>query len=93
MGLGDHLNHRPSELSGGQIQRAAIARALYNNPSILIADEPTSNLDSENMLKVIQIFKHIQNTFNTTIIVATHDEKFAHFADQIIDTKGARVSA
>ena len=84
MGLENHLDHHPSELSGGQIQRAAIARAVYNRPSIIIADEPTSNLDQDNIDVVIRLFKQIQQAYSTTVIVATHDMDVVRYASQII---------
>jgi len=84
MGLQTHLDHLPSELSGGQIQRAAIARAIYNRPAILIADEPTSNLDPENLANVIHLLKQIQQTDRTTVIIATHDQSIPQYATQTI---------
>lgn len=91
MGLANHLDHLPSELSGGQIQRAAVARALYNNPSILIADEPTSNLDHDNIYTVINLFKQIQQTYGTTIIVAAHDQTIAAAATQVVRLEEGKV--
>jgi putative ABC transport system ATP-binding protein len=84
MGLEEHLDHLPSELSGGQIQRAAIARSIYNKPDILIADEPTSSLDPENVLNVIGLFRQIQENYGTTIIIATHDQGFINYATQVV---------
>lgn len=84
MGLREHLDHLPSELSGGQIQRVAIARAIYNNPAILIADEPTSNLDVENLANVVGLFKQVQQAYGTTIIIATHDQNVVRFATQTV---------
>lgn len=91
MGLANHLDHLPSELSGGQIQRAAVARALYNNPSILIADEPTSNLDHDNIYTVINLFKQIQQTYGTTIIVAAHDQTIADAATQVVRLEDGKI--
>ncbi len=91
MGLSDHLSHLPSQLSGGQIQRAAIARAIYAKPEILIADEPTSNLDQDNMSAATALFQQIQQTYGTTIIIATHDTRITQFADQIIELKNGEV--
>lgn len=84
VGLTDVAKHFPKELSGGQIQRAAIARALINNPAIIIADEPTGNLDSANSQSIIDLFKMLRDTLGTTIIIATHDRDIARQADRII---------
>lgn len=89
--LSEHLNHRPAELSGGQIQRAAILRAIYNNPKIIIADEPTSNLDNENALHVLQILKKLQSESGVTLIIATHDGKILPFADNVIEMKDGAI--
>lgn len=83
-GLAERLQHLPHELSGGQIQRAAIARALLNQPTIILADEPTGNLDSENSRDIIKLFQKIREEFGTTIIIATHDNEIAAKADRII---------
>lgn len=87
VGLYDRLNHRPRELSGGQIQRAAIARALLNQPQIILADEPTGNLDSQNSQEIINLFKQIRNDYGTAIVIATHDHEIASQADRIITLK------
>lgn len=87
VGLGDRLEHFPKELSGGQMQRAAIARALLNNPEILLADEPTGNLDSENGKTIIDLFEKIRDEFGTTIVVVTHDAAIAARADREISLK------
>jgi ABC-type lipoprotein export system ATPase subunit len=84
VGLADRLTHLPRELSGGQMQRAAIARALQNSPSILLADEPTGNLDRENALAIFELFKSIRADQNTTVIVVTHDMELADIADRVI---------
>jgi putative ABC transport system ATP-binding protein len=91
IGLSEHLDHLPSQLSGGQIQRAAVARAIYSKPTILIADEPTSNLDQENLENVISLFKQIQQTYGTTIIIATHDQSVAQYASRTIKLKEGRI--
>lgn len=83
VGLGDRSHHKSNELSGGQIQRVAIARALVNNPSILLADEPTGNLDSKTSVEVMEIFGKIQAAGNTVVLV-THEEAIAHYAKRII---------
>ena len=90
--LYDRLKHRPRELSGGQIQRAAIIRALLNNPKIILADEPTGNLDSKNSQDVISLFKDICSQYKTTVIIATHDQEIANQADRIITIKDGKIS-
>jgi ABC-type lipoprotein export system ATPase subunit len=87
VGLTDRLNHFPSELSGGQIQRTAIIRALFNQPKILLADEPTGNLDSQNGVAILDLFDQVRRQFGTTIIVATHDPTIAARADRTITLK------
>lgn len=84
VGLDDRLSHLPRELSGGQMQRAAIARALLNKPKILLADEPTGNLDSVNSKAIIELFQSIRRDFGTTIIIVTHDAAIAAQADREI---------
>ena len=91
VGLDDQIHHFPSELSGGQIQRAAIARALMNNPRIVLADEPTGNLDSANSHAIIQLFKSIRDKLGTTIIVVTHDATIARQADRVIELRDGEV--
>ena len=79
--LGDRLDHSPEELSGGQQQRVAIARALINNPEIMIADEPTSNIDDETSEHVLKLLTELKSSGVTTLLVATHDVHFAKIAD------------
>ncbi len=86
VGLADRSHHKPNELSGGQNQRVAIARALVNNPSIILADEPTGNLDSKTSVEIMNIFDKIQADGNTVILV-THEEDIAHYAHRIIRLK------
>jgi len=83
VGLGDRMDHRPNELSGGQRQRVAVARALVNNPSIILADEPTGNLDSKTSADIMKLFGQIHEKGNTIILV-THEEDIARYAHRII---------
>lgn len=83
VGLAERSHHKPNELSGGQNQRVAIARALVNNPSIILADEPTGNLDSKTSVEIMNIFDKIQSDGNTVILV-THEEDIAEYAHRII---------
>ncbi|WP_290792458.1 ABC transporter ATP-binding protein [Flavihumibacter sp. UBA7668] len=83
VGLADRSHHKPNELSGGQCQRVAIARALVNNPTLILADEPTGNLDSKTSVEIMAIFDKIQASGNTVVLV-THEEDIAHHAHRII---------
>jgi putative ABC transport system ATP-binding protein len=83
--------HLPNALSGGQKQRVAIARALASNPSIILADEPTGNLDSENSEEVLHLFKKTVKSYNQTLLLITHDEKIAQEADRIIRLKDGKI--
>ncbi|MCU0335306.1 MAG: ABC transporter ATP-binding protein [Chitinophagaceae bacterium] len=83
VGLGDRSHHKPNEMSGGQIQRVAIARALVNNPAIILADEPTGNLDSRTSVEIMDLFSAIQEAGNTVVLV-THEEDIAGYAKRVI---------
>tara|TARA_R110000868_G_scaffold40243_2_gene139078 strand:- start:232 stop:945 length:714 start_codon:yes stop_codon:yes gene_type:complete len=90
VGLGDRMTHQPNELSGGQRQRVAIARALVNDPALILADEPTGNLDSKTSIEIMGLFEEIHKSGNT-IIVVTHEEEIAQHAHRIIRLKDGLV--
>lgn len=92
VGLGDRMDHKPNELSGGQKQRVAIARALVNNPAILLADEPTGNLDSASTVEIMDIFKQLNNE-GVTIVIVTHEHDIAEQAKRIITFKDGEIQS
>ncbi len=92
LGLSNRMNHLPNQLSGGQQQRVAIGRALINNPALLLADEPTGNLDSENSREIIALLRSFNKEFNQTVIMITHDERIALSADRIIAIEDGRIT-
>jgi putative ABC transport system ATP-binding protein len=92
VGLADRSHHKPNELSGGQGQRVAIARALVNNPSIILADEPTGNLDSKTSTEIMEIFGKIHNEGNTVILV-THEVDIAHYAHRVIRLRDGMIES
>lgn len=92
VGLADRMGHRPNQLSGGQRQRVAVARALVNHPSIILADEPTGNLDSKTSIEIMNLFEDIQAAGNTVIVV-THEEEIAQHAKRIIRLRDGEVES
>jgi len=87
----DRLNHKPSQLSGGEQQRTAVARALINNPSIILADEPSGNLDSKNARELHQLFFDLRSKYRQTFIVVTHNVELAKMTDRILEIKDGRI--
>jgi lipoprotein-releasing system ATP-binding protein len=87
LNLSDRMEHKPSELSGGEQQRVAVARALINSPSVILADEPSGNLDSENKNELHKLFFKLRDTFSQTIIIVTHDRQLAAMSDRILHIK------
>jgi lipoprotein-releasing system ATP-binding protein len=87
LGLKDRLNHKPSELSGGEQQRVAVARALINNPNVVLADEPSGNLDSDSARDLHQLFFQLREQFNQTFVIVTHNEELANLADRKLTMK------
>jgi putative ABC transport system ATP-binding protein len=91
VGLGDRFRHKPFELSGGQQQRVAIARALANDPAIILADEPTGNLDLNTGEEIITLLKRLSQERNVTVISATHDIKMLNVSDQVVWIRDGRI--
>lgn len=92
LGISERLSHLPNQLSGGQQQRVSIGRALVNNPAIVLADEPTGNLDSKNSAEIVELLKHFNRENHQTLIVITHDERIALQADRIISIEDGRIA-
>ncbi len=89
--LSDRLTHKPSQLSGGEQQRVAVARALINNPKLILADEPSGNLDSENAKKLHRLFFDLRNEFKQTFIIVTHNEELAEMSDKQVIMKDGKI--
>ncbi len=92
LGLSHRAEHKPNELSGGEQQRVAVARALINNPSIILADEPSGNLDSNNAESLHNLFVDLRNRLNQTLVIVTHNEDLANMADRIVHMKDGLIS-
>ncbi|MFT4415469.1 ABC transporter ATP-binding protein [Fredinandcohnia humi] len=92
LGLENRLHHLPNQLSGGQQQRVSIGRALISNPAIMLADEPTGNLDSKNSSEIIELLKMFNRTYNQTLLVITHDERIALQADRVISIEDGKIA-
>lgn len=92
MGLGHRLTHKPTEMSGGEQQRVAIARSLINEPQIILADEPTGNLDTKNAMDIHQLFFQLKNEFGHTFLIVTHNNDLAQMSDRIISMKDGKIA-
>ncbi|MCX6256723.1 MAG: ABC transporter ATP-binding protein [Bacteroidia bacterium] len=91
LGMEERINHKPNELSGGEQQRTAVARALINNPDIVLADEPSGNLDSKNKKELHELFFSLRDNFNQTFVIVTHDHELAGMSDRIVTIKDGRI--
>ena len=92
LNLIERVNHLPNQLSGGQQQRVSIGRALINNPALILADEPTGNLDSKNGMEIVELLKMFNKEYNQTLIMITHDERIALQADRIISIEDGKLA-
>ena len=92
LGMGDRLDHKPSQLSGGEQQRVAVARAIVNSPALILADEPSGNLDTENKKELHNLFFRLRDTFGHTFIIVTHDPQLASMSDRTIRTKDGLIT-
>lgn len=92
LGLENRLNHLPNQLSGGQQQRVSIGRALISNPALMLADEPTGNLDSKSSAEIMELLKMFNKTYNQTLVVITHDDRIALQADRIINIEDGKIT-
>lgn len=91
LGLGDRLNHRPAQMSGGECQRVAVARALINKPQVVLADEPTGSLDSANRAELQRLFTNLRDSLGQTFVLVTHDESLAGIADRTVTMRDGRI--
>jgi len=91
LGLTERINHKPSELSGGEQQRVAVARALVNQPAVVLADEPSGNLDSKSAKELHQMFFDLRTKFNQTFVIVTHNEELANMADRKLEMKDGQI--
>lgn len=92
LGLSDRINHKPNELSGGEQQRVAVARALINNPDVIFADEPSGNLDSSSAKKLHELFFTLREKFNQTFVIVTHNHVLANMADRKLEMKDGKIT-
>lgn len=92
LGLSERLNHKPSELSGGEKQRVAVARALINQPSVILADEPSGSLDSKNKEELHKLLFELRDKFGLTIVIVTHDKELALLSDRVIEMKDGKIN-
>lgn len=90
LSLDDRLDHKPGELSGGEQQRVAVARALINNPSVILADEPSGNLDSQNKMELHELFFSLRDQYQQTFVIVTHDKELANMADRMLTMRDGR---